>query len=203
MGGGKGAKKAARAQVDAINKSIAAQTEQFNYIKDLISPYEQGGNQAFMAQLDLLGLGTGSQEDAINNLTSQPYFTGLVNQGEQALLQNASATGGLRGGNIQAALAQFRPNMIQQLVQQQLSNLGGITGTGMQSVGVLSNASQNFANNMSQAQMGIGQANATRAMQPSGFQQALNTGLQIAGVASGMGFSPFGKGGILGGWSGG
>lgn len=189
--GGGGKKSAAKAQTRAAEKALKFQGEQFDYIKNLIAPYEEGGEKAFMSTLDLLGLGTGSQTQAINNLTNQPYFQELLNQGEQGILANASATGGLRGGNTQAALAQFRPNMIQQLVQQQLQNLGGITNTGMSGVSALAGAGQNFANQASQAAMSSGQGQAQAALAPSGFQQALGTGLQIAGVAGGLGWSPF------------
>lgn len=190
--GGSGKKKAAKAQIRAAEQATAIQKEQFDYIKDLIAPYEEGGEKAFMSTLDLLGLGTGSQTQAINNLTNQSYFQELLNQGEQGILANASATGGLRGGNTQAALAQFRPNMIQQLVQQQLQNLGGITNTGMSGVNALAGAGQNFANQASQAAMSAGQAKAQAALAPSPFQQALGMGLQIAGVAGGLGWSPLG-----------
>lgn len=197
MGGGKGggSGKALAAQVNAINNAIATQKEQFNYIKDLITPYAEGGEKSFAASLDLLGLGEGSQQEAINALTGQDYFQTLLQQGENALLQNASATGGLRGGNTQAALAEFRPSMIAQLVQQQLSNLGGITATGMQGAGTLAGASQNYANNIGQLQMGIGNAIANQALmkgsQQSGFGRALGAGLQIAGLAGGLGWQPF------------
>lgn len=187
--GGGGKKSASKASARAAQQAVDFQKESFNYIKDLISPYEAGGEKAFNATLDLLGLGTGSQEEAINALTEQPYFQGLVKQGEQALLQNASATGGLRGGNTQAALAQFRPSMIQQLVQQQLGNLGGITATGMQGVSALAGASQNSANTMSSIAQQNGQTQASiAASQPSILGQALG----IAGVAGGLGWSPFG-----------
>lgn len=187
--GGGGKDDASDASAEASREAIKLQKESFNYIKNLIAPYEQGGQKSFNATLDLLGLGTGSQEEAINALTEQPYFQGLVKQGEQALLQNASATGGLRGGNTQAALAQFRPSMIQQLVQQQLGNLGGITATGMQGVSALSGASQNAANTMSNIAMQNGQTQASiAASQPSFLGQALG----IAGVAGGLGWSPFG-----------
>jgi hypothetical protein len=53
-----------------------------------------------------------------------------VRQGEEALLQRASATGGLRGGNIQAALAQFRPQMLQAEIEKQYGRLGGLTALG-------------------------------------------------------------------------
>ena len=188
MSGSSKGKSASKASAQAAQQAVDFQKESFNYIKDLISPYETGGENAFNATLDLLGLGTGSQEDAINALTEQPYFQGLVKQGEQALLQNASATGGLRGGNTQAALAQFRPSMIQQLVQQQLGNLGGITATGMQGVSALAGASQNTANTMSSIAQQNGQTQASIAASQPDF---LGTALGIAGVAGGLGWAPF------------
>lgn len=193
--GGGGSGKALAAQVNAINQAMATQKEQFNYIKDLITPYAEGGEKSFAASLDLLGLGEGSQQEAIDALTGQDYFQTLLQQGENALLQNASATGGLRGGNLQAALAEFRPSMITQLVQQQLSNLGGITATGTQGAGILANSSQNFANNIGNMQMSIGNAMANQALmkgsQQSGFGNLLGAGLGIAGVAGGLGWKPF------------
>lgn len=187
--GGGGKDDAGDASAEASREAIKFQKQSFDYIKNLIAPYEQGGQKSFNATLDLLGLGTGSQQEAIDKLTNQDYFKTLVSQGEQALLQNASATGGLRGGNTQAALAQFRPSMIQQLVQQQLGNLGGITATGMQGVSALSGASANSANTMSNIAMQNGQTQASiAASQPSLLGQALG----IAGVAGGLGWSPFG-----------
>lgn len=197
MGGGKkgGSGKALAAQVNAARIAQEEQTKQFDYIKNLITPYTEGGETAFNSALDLLGLGEGSQQAAIDNLTNQDYFKGLVSQGEDALLQNASATGGLRGGNTQAALAQFRPSMISQLVQQQLSNLGGISATGLQGAGTLAGASQNYANNIGNLQMQIGNATANQALAKGqsggGFGSLLGAGLQIAGLAGGLGWAPF------------
>lgn len=191
-----GSKSASRAIAAATNRAIDQQIKSFDYIKDLVTPFSEGGEQAFMAQLDLLGLGgAGSQQTAIDNLTSQPYFQGLINQGEQALLANASATGQLRGGNTQAALAQFRPSMIQQLVQQQLSNLGGITATGMQGVGALAGANQNMSNTISSLTQQAGQQQAQiAASQPTLFGDLLG----VAGIAGGLGWQPFASKGLTG-----
>jgi len=49
------------------------------------------------------------------------------------LLQKASATGGLRGGNIQAALSRFRPSLLNSLIEQQYGRLGGLTQLGQSS----------------------------------------------------------------------
>lgn len=57
----------------------------------------------------------------------------MTQQGENAILQQGSATGGLRGGNTQGALAQFRPQMLSNLINQQYGRLGGITQMGQAS----------------------------------------------------------------------
>ncbi len=57
--------------------------------------------------------GMEAQQGAISGLEGSPIFQALARQGEDAILQNASATGGLRGGNVQGALGQFRPAALQ------------------------------------------------------------------------------------------
>lgn len=46
------------------------------------------------------------------------------------MLANASATGGLRGGNIQSSLANFGSNTLATVIQQQLANLAPISTQG-------------------------------------------------------------------------
>ena len=77
--------------------------------------------------------GAQGQQQAINQFEQSPMFQALARQGETAILQNASATGGLRGGNVQGALGQFRPALLNQQIQQQFQNLGGITALGQSS----------------------------------------------------------------------
>lgn len=72
----------------------------------------------------------------------------MVGQGEEALLQNASATGGLRGGNTQAALAQFRPQMLSQMIESQYSKLGGLAGMGQASAAGQASAGMQSGSNV-------------------------------------------------------
>lgn len=78
--------------------------------------------------------GEQAQAAAIERISSSPLLQELMSQGEQGILQQAAATGGLRGGNVQAALAQFRPQMLQQEIERQYARLGGLAGTGQQSI---------------------------------------------------------------------
>lgn len=96
---------------------------------------------ALQGQQDLLGLnGFGAQQTSIDALKNSPMFTSLLAQGENSILQNASATGGLRGGNTQSALAQFSPALLAQTINDQYSRLGGITALGQNSAVGVGNA---------------------------------------------------------------
>jgi hypothetical protein len=140
------AENAAETQANASQAGIGEQRSQFDAIQQLLQPYvqagtgaisqfqpfQQAGAQAFQRQQAIAGLlGPVAQQEAIAGIEQSPGFQANVQQGEEALLQRASATGGLRGGNIQAALAQFRPQMLQQEIDKQYGRLGGFSSTGL------------------------------------------------------------------------
>ncbi len=113
-------------------------------------------------QGNLVGLnGEGVQASAIEALQGSPLFRSLMRSGEEAILANASATGGLRGGNLQRGLADFRADLLAQTIERQLAQLGGISGRGQQAVGDIS-------------QLGAGKANAVTAL--LGNQGAVRAG---------------------------
>lgn len=125
------AKGAANAQTAAAQAGINEQKSQYESVKKLMEPYTTAGPEALASQQALLGLsGPEAQQKAIAAIESGPQFTSLLKQGENAMLQNASATGGLRGGNVQAALGQFRPQLLSQLIDQQYGRLGQISTLG-------------------------------------------------------------------------
>ena len=130
----KAAEAAAGTQAAASNEAIAEQRRQFDMLTELLRPYVEAGQPALQGQQALIGLrGAPEQQAAITALEQSPFFQSAVRQGEEALLQRASATGGLRGGNIQAALAQFRPQMLESQISQQYDRLGGLTSLGQAS----------------------------------------------------------------------
>jgi hypothetical protein len=96
-----------------------------------LQPYAQAGAPALEQQQALLGLlGPEAQRAAISGIEGGAGYQAQVQAGEEALLQRASATGGLRGGNIQAALGQFRPQMLQREIETQYGRLGGLADIG-------------------------------------------------------------------------
>lgn len=186
---GKSAKRAAGAQVEAAQLSIDENRRQFDAIQQLLKPYVEAGTPALSQQQALLGLaGQTAQQQAIANIASSPEFAALSQQGESALLQNASATGGLRGGNTHAALAQFRPQMLNQLIQQRYANLGGLTSLGQSSAVMQGNAGMQTGQNIANAFGNIGQAQAGQAIARGQAQAgAWNMIPQLAGLFAGSG----------------
>ena len=131
---GQAAERGAATQAAAAGAGIEEQRRQFDKLVELMSPYVAAGLPALTAQQALVGLqGPEAEQAALERITGGSTFQELSRQGEEALLQRASATGGLRGGNVQAALAQFRPQLLNQLIEQQYTQLGGLTNIGQSS----------------------------------------------------------------------
>jgi hypothetical protein len=176
--GASAAKSAAATQAKAQGQAIDEQRRQFDAIRELLKPYitagepnltqpyVQAGPGALQAMQGLAGLrGAGEQQAAINQIQQGAQFQELARQGEQGILQNAAATGGLRGGNVQAALSQFRPALLNQLIESQYGKLAGLTSLG-------STSAQNL--------LGVGQA-AAAGTAASGQQSAQNIGNLMVG----------------------
>jgi hypothetical protein len=177
---------AAGAQTAASNASIEESRRQFDKIQELLKPYADVGPLALGQQKNLIGLGgSDAQKQAIAGISSGPEMQALTQQGENALLQNASATGGLRGGNLQAALAQFRPRMLSQLIQQQYTNLGGLTTLGQNAATGVGAAGQTSSGQIINALQQTGAANAGAAI--AGGQAQAGMWNNVSGTASMLG----------------
>lgn len=123
-----------------------------------------------------------AQAQAISQFENSPTFQALARQGEQGILQNASATGGLRGGNTQGALAQFRPALLNQQIQQQIGNLNSIASLGQNAAAGVGNAGISTGQGISSLLQNTGQAQAYGTL---GSANALAQGL--TGAFGGLG----------------
>jgi len=189
------AKSAASTQAASAQAGIDEQRRQFDLTQKLLGPYAQAGEGALSAQQALIGLaGPDAQAAAIKQIEMSPQFTSIVQQGENAMLQNASATGGLRGGNTQAALAQFRPNVLSGLIQQQYQNLGGLTSLGANAAAGVGNAGMQTGANVSNLiqQQGAATAGGQIAAGQSFLPQALARGFGVYTGFNGVGAPPIG-----------
>lgn len=161
----KAADRAARAELEGTTLSVEEQRRQFDAVQKLLAPYIDAGTGALGAQQGLIGLqGGDAQAAAIEGLRTSPEFGALVREGENAILQNASATGGLRGGNVQAALARFRPAVLADLINKQYERLGGLTSIGQASATGQAAAAQQTGANVSGLFQNQGQALANAAL---------------------------------------
>ena len=160
------AKSAAGQQSAAAQAGIDEQRRQFDALQLLLKPFVTTGTSAFGQQAALIGLGGAEeQQRAISALQQGPEFAALTRQGEEAILQNAAATGGLRGGNVQGALAQFRPQVLSSLIEQQYNRLGGLASVGQNAAVGVGNAGMQTGQNVSNlfATQGAAQSGATLA----------------------------------------
>lgn len=186
------AEEAGQLQAGAALMGIEEQRRQFDRVQEILKPYVSAGEQALTGftpyqtlgtealaqQRALAGLaGPEAQAAAVRGIETSPLFLANVRQGEEALLQRASATGGLRGGNLQAALAQFRPQMLGQAIAQQYERMGGLAGAGF-------GASQRLAELGQASAAGVGTAGSTMATNVSNLLQ--QQGAAQAGSALGQ-----------------
>ena len=183
------ASSAAATQAGSAQAGIDEQRRQFDAVQKLLAPYTQAGPGALEAQQAFLGLkGPEAERAAIERIQGGETFKALSQQGENALLQRASATGGLRGGNIQGALAQFRPQLLSSLIDQQYGRLGGMTALGQQSAAGVGTAGLQTGVNVANllGQQGAAQAGAEIAQGKAfgAIPTAISGGL---GLFSGLG----------------
>jgi hypothetical protein len=183
------ASEAAGIQAGAAGAGIEEQRRQFDALRALLQPYTEAGLPALQQQQALLGLqGPEAEQAAIERIRGGETFQALAQQGEEALLQRASATGGLRGGNIQGALAQFRPELLSSLIEQQYGRLGGMTSLGQQSAAGVGTAGMQTGTNVANllAQQGAARAGGELG-QARAYGQLLNLPAQFAGMRAGGG----------------
>lgn len=167
-------KKATKAQVDALDKAIAEQRRQFDVTNTNFAPYRDIGGKGLAGLGDLTGVnGTDAQGSAIEALKASPFYQSLFRTGEEAVLQNASATGGLRGGNTERGLADFGADTLMQTIQQQLASLGGLAGMGMGATNATAGFGQNASNAVSGFLNNQGQARASGALAIGGINNQM------------------------------
>jgi hypothetical protein len=183
---------AAAIQSGAAEAGIAEQRRQFDALQALLKPYTEAGLPALEAQQAFLGLrGPEAERAAIERISGGERFQELTRQGEEALLQRASATGGLRGGNVQAALAQFRPQVLNQLIEEQYGRLGGMTTLGQRSAAGVGAAGTELGTNVANllAQQGAARAGGELG-EAKAYGSLFNLPGQLLGFQYGAGKTP-------------
>jgi hypothetical protein len=151
-------------------------TDSFGRAEGMFDPYRQAGTTALQQQMALSGaLG----QDAFNQAYQEsPQMAFLREQGMRANLAGASATGGLGGGNVQKELQRFGQGLASQGLQQQISNLGALSGQGLAATGSTANIATGAGSNLANLASGEGQAR---------LGALTNQGANLANIATGLG----------------
>ena len=192
--GGHASSSAANTQAQAYGQGINTIQNFNNQTRSDLMPWLTAGQSSLGALTALLGLGSpGSQQSAIDNLKNGPLFQSLYRQGNEAILGNASATGGLRGGNTEGALYNLGSDTLNQVIQNQIGNLTGLSDSGLRTGGLLGQFGADTGNSIAQLLASQGTALASGQLgSASGLTGALNS---IGGLPWGSIFGSGGGGG--------
>jgi hypothetical protein len=135
-------------------------------------------------------MGIEQQRQAIQQIEQGPLYQELAKQGEEAILAAASATGRRGSEGTQSALARYRPQLLNQLIDQTYARLGGLTNVGQTSAQNLLNIGQASAAGVGAGALQTGNAMANLMVGQAGAQAA---GIQGAAAGQAAGISGFGN----------
>lgn len=158
-----------------------------------VGEFSGAGLQAQQRQAALTGaLGAEAQAEAINSFNQSPGQQFLREQGELGIINQASALGGLGGGNVQRELARFGTGLAQQDFANQVNMLNQLSGQGLQAAGqqgqFLSQAGQQQGQLAGMnAQLGTQASLANAANRLSAAQGQAQLLGQGAGIQAGLG----------------
>jgi hypothetical protein len=184
--GQQAAGEAADVQAQAAQAGIAEQRRQFDITQQQMQPWQEAGASALAQQQALMGMGTPEeQQQAFAAFEQSPGQSFLRAQQERALLRNASAIGGLGGGNVRTALQQQAAGFAQQDYQNQLNRLAGLSGTGQQAATNIGQFGAGAASNIASLQATGGQARASGILGQQ--QQAAQTTQNLIGLGGQFG----------------
>lgn len=148
IGGEEAAQEAAQAQAQASLAGVEEERREFDITQETFRPTIEAGDLAREQQLALLGL---RGEEAFEQATRlSPAQAFIEKRSQRNLLRNASAIGGVGGGNIRSALVEQGAGFAGTQLQNQFSQLGQVAGQGTASVAnqgqLAGQSSQNIAN---------------------------------------------------------
>lgn len=142
-----------------LQGGIAGLESGVNQASSTLSPYTQGGNQAFDLQSALSGaMGPEAQRQAFANYNESPEVAYQREMGERAITRNAAATGGLGGSRVQQELQRHAIGLAQQDYGNSFNRLGSLADKGYGAAGLLGGIQANAGGQAGQMAYGTGQA---------------------------------------------
>jgi hypothetical protein len=173
---------AADSQAQSAQNSLQFSQAQYADQQKNIAPYLGAGQTGVTAYGNLIGTnGDTAQNTAIGEIKAGPQYQGLMQTGNENILANASATGGLRGSNTSNTLANTSIGTLNNLITQRLSGYGQLMSNGLNAI-----SGQQAANNA--AYTGVSNANNQTANAATSYAGSLSNSFNsgIGGITQGI-----------------
>lgn len=188
----KSAKKAAKAQANAMQAYLAEMRQGRNNALSYQQPYEQAGRQGLNLLQQYL---TGDPTSVMSRLENAPGYQFRLQQGQNSIQNLLASRGGLKSGAAMKALEEFAQGTASQEFGNQVGYLQGLAGIGQNAATAMSNAELFAGSNMASASqqgiLGQGMAMANRDAQMGNI---IGSGMgQIGGAMLGMGMQGMGS----------
>jgi len=191
--------KAANAQKNAADQSVAEQRRQYDQTREDLAPWRTTGGAALGRLADLYGVGPGGAktEGDYAGFEASPGYQWRLDQGTQAAERSAAARGLLGSGATMKAVQRYGEGLASSEFENYANHLAGIAGVGQAATNTTAAAGQNAANNISSAYTNAGNARASSyANTGSAINGTLNNLASIYAYQQGGGFA--GSGGVYG-----
>src|SRR5208282_1825456 len=178
--GGGAAEKAAKEEAAAINNATNAELQMYNQTVAREQPWVTAGTNALASYQSLLGLGAGGTGTPnTSTFTGSPGYQFQLGQGEQAIQNASSTSGGPISGNALKQLQTYGTGLANQDWYNYLNQVGGLSTTGANAAANLGSIGTSVGNQVGANTILGGQAQAAGTV---GAANALTSG--IAGVGS-------------------
>lgn len=175
--GGKGAKKAAKAEVKLGREALALQKQMFDQTWAGLAPWREAGGAA-------IGQGLAMLQPGYDHTTS-PGYQFRMDEGMRAVENSAASKGMLMSGGTLKDLTRFAQGTAAADYGDQFNRTMAIAGGGQQAMNTSAMAGQNYANSASGIMQNIGQAKASGY---AGMNQAIQGSLSnLASIFGGFG----------------
>lgn len=165
-----GGNKAAKAQKDAANQSIAEQQREYDQDRADLAPWRDTGKGALSILGGVYGIGpdgsykapaSGAAAPDYSAFFASPDYNFRLQQGEQAIERSQAAKGLLTSGSTLKAANNYAQDTASSEYGSWFNRLAGLAGVGQSATNTTVAAGQNAANNISSAYTNIGNANAS------------------------------------------
>ena len=107
-----------------------------------------------LEQLDLINNDPNYRASYIDTLRDDPFYQQSLQDSEQSVLRNASATGNLRSGNTAVSLGQLAPQLLQNTYNQRVGGLEGMAYGTPSNANAIAGQYNNMANTSEMARLG-------------------------------------------------